>query len=79
MIDVEIFVTDDRAQELIDCAAKLNCLGGVIETLAECDDKETLSWHGSRLGSIIKEYSQALEFALSESYTALNQGIKETK
>jgi hypothetical protein len=61
----EIFTSGDRANDLIEWAGKLDCLGGVLQSLADSNDTEPLSWYGGGIGSIIRDYAQAMEALLT--------------
>lgn len=70
-----IFTTDDRTQDLIDWAGNLSCLGGVIQSLSENNDTDTLSWYGVGLGRIIQNYAQAIEKTIDEAHSEIQTTI----
>lgn len=74
----QIFSSGERAQDLIAWAKKLDCLGGVLEALGHTNEQEMLGWYAGGVGSIIRDYAQAIEAVLSAvSYDDLLEVIGE--
>ena len=71
----QLFTSGDRAQDVLDWIENIECLGGVIEMLAECSDPMALDWHGGRIGKIIGDYSRAAKLTLDVSYFSIRQAL----
>ena len=65
------FTSNDRAQDLIEWASKIDSLGAAIEIIANSDE----SHHCCGLGRIVQDYAQAMEHTLSQSYGVLLNGL----
>lgn len=64
---MNIFTTGDRVQDLIEWARKIGSLGCVLEGMSQAGEYDLAGWYGGDLGSIIKDYSMAIETVLSSA------------